>query len=196
MLPAFVAMGNSPMSAPQRPSVHVKLRSFSRSLPMSLLLAREAVMNRFRSSLHLFNITEQQWRVLRALNAVSEIEVTELANATSLLAPSLSRILRDLEARKLVVRRRAPDDHRRALISISASGLTLIDAVAPYSEEIYAEVTETFGADKMETLQALLKELTEALNALPPTKYTGGELTGALSEIVGEPHRGRPRSSR
>jgi homoprotocatechuate degradation regulator HpaR len=163
---------------------------------MSLLLAREAVMNRFRSSLHLFNITEQQWRVLRALNAVSEIEVTELANATSLLAPSLSRILRDLEARKLVVRRRAPDDHRRALISISPSGLTLIDAVAPYSEEIYAEVTETFGADKMETLQALLKELTEALNALPPTKYTGGELTGALSEIVGETHRGRPRSSR
>ncbi|WP_453969201.1 homoprotocatechuate degradation operon regulator HpaR [Amorphus sp. MBR-141] len=184
------------MSAPQRPSVNVKLRSFSRSLPMSLLLAREAVMNRFRSSLHLFNITEQQWRVLRALNSVAEIEVTDLANATSLLAPSLSRILRDLEARKLVVRRRAPDDQRRALISISPSGLTLIDAVAPYSEEIYAEVTSAFGPEKMETLQALLKDLTETLNALPPKTYQGGELTDALSEIVGEPHRRRSRTER
>lgn len=171
------------MSAPPRPSVNVKLRSFSRSLPMSLLLAREAVMNRFRSSLHLFNITEQQWRVLRALNAVTEIEVTDLAKATSLLAPSLSRILRDLEARKLIVRRRAPGDQRRALISISPSGLTLIDSVAPYSEAIYAEVTETFGAEKMATLQALLKELTESLNALPPPLADVGRPDeGALEE--------------
>ncbi len=77
------------------------MREFSRSLPMSLLRAREAVMRQFRPSLRSHGLTEQQWRILRALTAVDEIEVTELARVAFLLGPSLSRILRDLEARAL-----------------------------------------------------------------------------------------------
>jgi homoprotocatechuate degradation regulator HpaR len=183
-------------AAAQKPNVNVKLRSFSKSLPMSLLLAREAVMNRFRSSLNFFNITEQQWRVLRALSSIPEIEVMELAKVTYLLAPSLSRILRDMEARKLIVRRQAPDDLRRSLISISPSGVKLIDAVAPYSEGIYGEITETFGREKMDLLQQLLKELTDKMNALPGLHYGGEELDREIGEIVGGSARGRPRFAR
>ncbi len=183
-------------AAAPKPNVNVKLRSFSKSLPMSLLLAREAVMNRFRSSLNLFNITEQQWRVLRALSSIPEIEVMELARVTYLLAPSLSRILRDMEARKLIERRQAPDDLRRSLISISPSGLKLIDAVAPYSEGIYADITETYGRQKMELLQQMLKELTDAMNGLPSPAYGDDELGTDISEIVGANPRGRPRFSR
>src|SRR5947207_3922732 len=75
------------------------MRDFSRSLPMSLLRAREAVMRQFRPSLRNHGLTEQQWRILRALTTVDAIEVTELARVAFLLGPSLSRILRDLEAR-------------------------------------------------------------------------------------------------
>jgi len=80
----------------------VPMREFSRSLPMSLLRAREAVMRQFRPSLRNHGLTEQQWRILRALTAVDTIEVTELARVAFLLGPSLSRILRDLEARDLI----------------------------------------------------------------------------------------------
>ena len=83
----------------------VPMREFSRSLPMSLLRAREAVMRHFRPSLRNHGLTEQQWRILRALTAVDTIEVTELARVAFLLGPSLSRILRDLEARDLIERR-------------------------------------------------------------------------------------------
>ncbi len=76
----------------------VPMRDFARSLPMSLLRAREAVMRQFRPSLRSHGLTEQQWRILRALAAVDTIEVTELARMAFLLGPSLSRILRDLEA--------------------------------------------------------------------------------------------------
>ncbi|MGB3503132.1 MAG: homoprotocatechuate degradation operon regulator HpaR [Mesorhizobium sp.] len=167
----------------ERPA-NVKLRSFSKSLPMSLLLARESVMQRFRTSLHLFNITEQQWRVLRALSSIAEIEVTALAKVTYLLTPSLSRILKDMEARKYIIRRPAPDDMRRALISISPQGLKLIDAVAPYSEGIYAEINKEFGKERMDQLQQLLKELGDTLNALPPITYTGAELSPEITEIA------------
>ena len=89
------------------------MREFSRSLPMSLLRAREAVMRQFRPSLRNHGLTEQQWRILRALTAVDAIEVTELARVAFLLGPSLSRILRDLEARDLIERRTAEADLRR-----------------------------------------------------------------------------------
>ena len=75
----------------------VPMRDFSRSLPMSLLRAREAVMRQFRPSLRQHGLTEQQWRILRALAATDAIEVTELARVAFLLGPSLSRILRDLD---------------------------------------------------------------------------------------------------
>jgi homoprotocatechuate degradation regulator HpaR len=116
------------------------MREFSRSLPMSLLRAREAVMRQFRPSLRNHGLTEQQWRILRALTAVDTIEVTELARVAFLLGPSLSRILRDLEARDLIERRTAKADLRRGEVSISSKGLKLIEAVAPTSEAIYAEI--------------------------------------------------------
>ncbi|TWC05979.1 MarR family transcriptional regulator [Bradyrhizobium macuxiense] len=139
------------------------MREFSRSLPMSLLRAREAVMRQFRPSLRNHGLTEQQWRILRALTAVDEIEVTELARVAFLLGPSLSRILRDLEGRALIERKAAENDARRAVVSISAKGLKLIEAVAPTSEVIYAAITRRYGARKLAELQEMLGALEASL---------------------------------
>ena len=140
------------------------IREFSRSLPMSLLRAREAVMRQFRPSLRRHDLTEQQWRILRALTTVESIEVTELAQLAFLLGPSLSRILRDLEKRRLIERKAAKADLRRAVVSISPKGLRLIEAVAPTSEAIYAEITKRYGTRKLAELQAMLHVLEECLS--------------------------------
>ena len=145
----------------------VPMREFSRSLPMSLLRAREAVMRHFRPSLRHHGLTEQQWRILRALASIDAIEVTELARVAFLLGPSLSRILRDLEARHLIERRVAKADLRRGVVSISAKGLRLIEAVAPSSEAIYAAMTRRYGARKLADLQDMLAALEQRLSELP-----------------------------
>jgi homoprotocatechuate degradation regulator HpaR len=152
------------------------MRDFSRSLPMSLLRAREAVMRQFRPSLRNHGLTEQQWRILRALTAVESIEVTELARVAFLLGPSLSRILRDLEARQLIERRTAKADLRRAVVSITAKGLKLIEAVAPTSEAIYAEITGRFGARKLAELQDMLGVLERSLSAMEVAGEESGEI--------------------
>jgi homoprotocatechuate degradation regulator HpaR len=144
----------------------VPMRDFSRSLPMSLLRAREAVMRQFRPSLRQHGLTEQQWRILRALAAVDAIEVTELAHVAFLLGPSLSRILRDLEARGLIERKVAKVDLRRAVVTISAKGIKLIEAVAPSSEAIYAAITKRYGARKLAELQDMLGKLEKDLSEL------------------------------
>jgi homoprotocatechuate degradation regulator HpaR len=145
----------------------VPMREFSRSLPMSLLRAREAVMRHFRPSLRHHGLTEQQWRILRALASIDAIEVTELARVAFLLGPSLSRILRDLEARHLIERRVAKADLRRGVVSISPKGVRLIEAVAPSSEAIYAAMTRRYGARKLADLQDMLAALEHRLSELP-----------------------------
>lgn len=134
---------------------------------MLLLRAREAVMRHFRASLRMHGLTEQQWRILRALTSLDGIEVTELARVAYLLGPSLSRILRDLEERRLIERRTVKADLRRGIVSITPKGLGLIEAVAPSSEAIYAEMTRRYGAERLEKLQSMLRDLEASLQDMP-----------------------------
>ena len=140
----------------------IPMRSFRNSLPMALLEAREAAMRLFRPMLAEHELTEQQWRVLRALTAAdSPLEVGALARSTSLLAPSLSRILTNLEDRDLIERRRVSHDHRRASISLTPDGDALVRRVAPSSEAMYNRIEEEFGADRLEHLLRELHDLAE-----------------------------------
>ena len=158
--------GDGSKPASKASARRVPMREFSRSLPMSLLRAREAVMRQFRPSLRDHGLTEQQWRILRALTSIDAIEVTELARVAFLLGPSLSRILRDLEARHLIERKGVKADQRRVVVSISARGLRLIEAVAPSSEAIYAAMTARYGARKLAKLQEMLRSLEGCLSEL------------------------------
>jgi homoprotocatechuate degradation regulator HpaR len=151
------------------------MRAFTRSLPMELLRAREAVMRQFRPALREHGVTEQQWRILRALAHAGPLEVGALAEATCLLAPSLSRILPDMESRQLIVRRQAEEDLRRTVISLDRKGLRLISTHAPQSESLYAEITRRYGEARLNQLFTLLRELEEVLEAWEKEKSQAHE---------------------
>ena len=141
------------------------IRAFDRSLPMVLLLAREAVMERFRPMLRDFGVTEQQWGVLRSLEEVGAMDLGDLADSCRLLGPSLTRIVRDLEERELVHRSADQHDQRRSLISISSGGRALIQRVGPHSERHYREISEAVGAETLEDLYKKLEALADGLNS-------------------------------
>ena len=140
-----------------------QLRDFQHSLPMELLKAREAAMSRFRPMLRRHGLTEQQWRVIRALAAYQEIDASEIAKKSFLLAPSLTRILRFLEREELVKRSSDANDQRRYVFVLTGKGRRIYDQVGPDSELLYAEIEKEFGADKLEALYALLAEFYAAL---------------------------------
>jgi homoprotocatechuate degradation regulator HpaR len=142
------------------------MRAFSESLPMALLRTREAVMCLFRPGLRSRGVTEQQWRILRALAHSGSMEITELADATFLLGPSLSRILPDMEKRQLVSRRQVDSDLRRSTVSLEPKGLRLIALHAPDSEQIYAQIAKRFGVERVTQLFTLLHELQDCLEEI------------------------------
>ncbi len=145
-----------------------KMPDFSHSLPMLLLRGREAVMRHFRPSLLEHGVTEQQWRVLRALSSVDEMEVMVLANATYLLPPSMSRILKDLQKRGLITRRSDRRDLRRNLVAISRRGTELIDTLSPRSDAAYTEIARRFGHGNFNLLGELLLKLESELQPDTP----------------------------
>ncbi len=130
---------------------------------MALLRSREAVMYLFRPGLRGRGVTEQQWRILRALAHSGPMEVTALADATFLFGSSLSRILPDLEKRGLVRRTPVDSDLRRTAVSLQSKGLRLIAQQAPESERIYAEIARRFGTERVTQLFTLLQELQDSL---------------------------------
>ena len=141
------------------------MREFERSLPMSLLKARESVMKKFIPHLREHDLSPQQWRVLRALFETDGLEMSVLSEQCYLLMPSLSRIVQNLELRKLVSRRTSDTDQRRSIISLADEGERLVRIIAPKSEERYAHITETFGYGKLELLYELLDELVVKLDS-------------------------------
>ena len=137
----------------------VPLRTFEQSLPMALMRARESVMRYFRPVLAEHDLTEQQWRVLRALrDADAPVSVGELAASTFLLGPSLSRMLVSLDERGLI-ERAAAADARRAEISISVDGRALVSEIAPSSEQAYGRIDALLDPGELDVLYALLAKL-------------------------------------
>ncbi len=134
-------------------------RSTQSALPMALLRAREAVMARFRPLLEAHGINEQQWRVIRVLAEADSLDATELAAQANILAPSLTRMIRALEGRGLIARGRDAADGRRAVLSVTAAGAALIDAVTPEATAVYAQLDAEFGPERVVALVALLDEL-------------------------------------
>ncbi len=98
-----------------------------RALPVSLLRAREAVMLHMRPILRAHGFTEQQWRVLRSLDQTKPIDKTTLAVRSTLLMPSLLRILKDLEQMGLLRSVPSISNPRLARIVLSAKGASAVE---------------------------------------------------------------------
>jgi homoprotocatechuate degradation regulator HpaR len=149
-----------------------RIKEDRRSLPIALLRAREAVMAYYRPHHRKGGITEQQWRVIRVLYLDGEIDATELARRSYLLAPSLSRIIKDLEAAGYLNRRPGDADSRQSLLSLSPKGAARVTGAAPFLERIHREIARRVGPDRVEKLLALLEELERALSEQSPERRT------------------------
>jgi homoprotocatechuate degradation regulator HpaR len=144
------------------------LPPMAQSLPVRLMRAREAVMTRIRPVLRAHGVTEQQWRVLCTVRDLKQTEITALADRVFLLPPSLSRILRDLEARDLLVRRPSAQDQRRSLVSVTPAGEALIHQVEPALLAVRLELRRLCGADRLRALAEMLDGIEAALGPGSP----------------------------
>ena len=133
----------------------------SKSLPIAMLRAREAMMLSFRPLLSKHGFTEQQWRVLRVLGEKGTSDAGQVAFESCILAPSLSRIIGKLEKDKYISRFVDTNDGRRINLTLTNLGEDILNKIAPETKSIYKALQKRYGEEKLTTLLELLGELSE-----------------------------------
>lgn len=137
---------------------------------MALLKARESVMVRFRPMLRAHGLTEQQWRVLRAMAAQGRsLRPMEMAEMTFISMPSLSRLLKTLEQKALIHRGRFAPDLRGSQFCLTDAGRSMVQEIAPSSELTYSEIESLVGHAQVEDLYRLLDQVVQTLGQAPVT---------------------------
>jgi homoprotocatechuate degradation regulator HpaR len=143
-----------------------RLAPYRQSLAGVLLAAREAVMAPIRPMLRDAGVTEQQWRVLRALLDEGPIDPSRLAQSALLFPASITRILRELAERGLIQREADPKDGRRSIVAISPSGEALVQQTAGHTLQMLDIYAARFGPDRLQALMSELRDLTASIAPL------------------------------
>jgi homoprotocatechuate degradation regulator HpaR len=137
-------------------------RRINHNLPQLLLKARDALMAHFRPVLNHYGVTEQQWRILRALDEHEQLEPRELCELCQILSPSMAGVLARMEETGLVERERMAADQRRVKVRLAARGNRLIDEMAPLIERQYRLMEKAWGKQVVEDLGAALQAFVAA----------------------------------
>src|SRR5512138_3363043 len=127
-----------------------KLPPFEQSLAAIMLNAKEAVLAPMRPKLREYDITEPQWRVMRVLTDRGATDATRLSDVALLHGPSVTRILKDLERRKLVAREPDAHDGRRTLVALTAAGREITRDISRDVLRVMREYSDRFGAQRLE----------------------------------------------
>jgi homoprotocatechuate degradation regulator HpaR len=138
-----------------------------RNLPQLMLQAREALMAQFRPILNENGLTEQQWRILRALLINGPLEPRQLCEACQISSPSITGVLLRMEEAGLVERKRMQDDQRRLKISITARSRQLGRRMFPAIDAQYSRIEEIVGIDALNHVYDVLDTLLGALGHAP-----------------------------
>lgn len=138
-----------------------------RSLPLLLLQTREAVMSHFRPLLREHGVSEQQWRVIRALQDGGPMEMGRLANICSLHGPSLTGMLTRMDQADFVTRSRFEGDQRKWIVALTPKAETLFESMRSGMQRQYAQIEQKLGRDDLGALYAMLDTVIERLGGVP-----------------------------
>lgn len=138
-----------------------------RNLPLLLLQAREGVIAHFRPVLNAYGLTEQQWRIIRALLEAGPMEPRQIVELCRISSPSLAGVLARMDELGLVRRERLAEDQRRVMVSLTGRSRSLASAMQPQIESIYGRIEAHIGQDFIERFYATLDELIAMLGEVP-----------------------------
>ncbi|MGV7244869.1 homoprotocatechuate degradation operon regulator HpaR [Caballeronia sp. M23-90] len=132
---------------------------------MLLLRAREKMMERFRPVIAAHGLTDQQWRVIRALHEHGPLEPRQITEICTISSPSMAGVLGRMEATDLVVKERFADDQRRVRVSLTSASTKLVALISRELEEQYSQLELKVGPDVVKRVYQAVDDLLSGLEA-------------------------------
>ena len=120
-----------------------------------------------------YDVTPLQFSILWELRQRSDIDQATLAQRVALDRNTCSNILARLERGGRITRRRDPDNRRAKLVSISKSGLKLVDELEAPMEMVQKKILQPLSRDERRVFIQCLVKLAESNNELSraPMRY-------------------------
>ena len=134
--------------------------ALERQVCFALVVAARSVLAVYRPVLEPMGLTHPQYLVMLALWGAEPMSVKELSEALRLDPPTLSPLLKRLEAAGLLERRRLPEDQRTLAVTLTDRGRRLREQALA----VPRQVVERLGMDVAE-LQALRDGLSHVIDA-------------------------------
>jgi homoprotocatechuate degradation regulator HpaR len=112
-------------------------------------------------------VTEQQWRIVRALLEQGPMEPRQIVDVCRISSPSLAGVLARMDDLGLVARERHANDQRRVQVTLTDKSRTLAAEMAPQIEAIYQTLEAHIGREFIDRFYAALDELIQLMEQLP-----------------------------
>ena len=134
--------------------------ALERQVCFALVVAARTVLSVYRPVLEPMGLTHPQYLVMLALWGSEPMSVKDLSEALQLDPPTLSPLLKRLEAAGLLERRRLPEDQRSLAVTLTEQGRALrLEAL-----KVPAQIVARLGMDVGE-LERLRDGLTHVIDA-------------------------------
>lgn len=143
--------------------------ALDRQVCFALAITNRAVLSIYRPILEPMGLTHPQYLVMLALWERSPMSVKSIASALQLDSPTLSPLLKRLEASGLLVRTRSREDERQLAVELTESGR----ALRAEAEKVPPAVIAALGVEPAE-----LDELHRVLTRINAAAQAAGALNG------------------
>jgi len=110
-----------------------------------------------------WDITKDQWLVLKKIADNNRISQVELARALFKDTAAINRIINLMVDKKLVKRESRPDDKRQVELLLTSKGQKMFEAMLPTVVEIRKKGVEGLSTKEAEQLKALLNKMIQNL---------------------------------
>lgn len=114
---------------------------------------------RLAANLARLGLTTGQLGVMEALMHLGPLSQGELGRKLLRSGGNVTTVIDNLERRRLVARRRNPEDRRVVTVGLTSAGLRLIEKVFPVHARAVAQAMETLTAAEQEELGRLCRKL-------------------------------------
>ncbi|MFD4180530.1 MarR family winged helix-turn-helix transcriptional regulator [Rhodococcus sp. NPDC058514] len=141
--------------------------ALDRQVCFALAVANRAVLSVYRPLLEPMGLTHPQYLVMLALWGEAPMSVKAIGSALQLDSPTLSPLLKRLEASGLITRTRSSEDERQLVVELTEPGR----ALRSQAELIPAAVMARLGVGLPE-----LEELHDVLTRINRAALTAGAL--------------------
>jgi len=129
------------------------------SLGFQVNMTANAMKNRFNNFLKRYNLTSEQYVIMKSIQENPEVSPTHLAEITFKDKTTITRMIDTLVKNEMLIRSPKDNDRRAYLISWSTKGEKVMKEILPITQEVIKKLSAQFKEDDLKIFLTILEKL-------------------------------------